>query len=105
MALARTLQTSVRVVKAFADAGAEWSPVAEAEYFASVCGLVGSGAGWSIVDPLSARTFQHLGLAMRDFEPAIHYEIGVFCAREREPSILAQSFLAMLTDKLDALDA
>ena len=94
MALARTLQTSVRLVKAFADAGAEWNPVAEAEYFASVCGLVASGAGWSIVDPLSARTFQHLGLTMRDFEPAINYEIGVFCAREREPSILAQSFLS-----------
>ena len=105
MRLARTLQTSVRVLKAFADAGAEWSPVAEAEYFASVCGLVASGAGWSIVDPLSAQTFQHLGLVVRDFEPAIHYEIGAFCAREREPSILAQSFLAMLADKLDTLDA
>ena len=80
-------------------------PVAEAEYFASVCGLVGSGAGWSIVDPLSAETFQHLGLTVRAFEPAIPYEIGVFCARDREPSILAQSFLAMLSDKLGPLDA
>lgn len=102
---ARTLQTSMRVVKAFAEAGAEWSPVAEAEFFASVCGLVGSGAGWSIVDPLSARTFQHLGLVVRDFEPAIHYEIGVFSARDREPSILAQSFLSLLADKLNSLDA
>ena len=76
VALARTLQTSARVVNAFTDAGAEWSPVAEAEYFASVCGLVGSGAGWSIVDPLSAGTFQHLGLLVRAFEPAIHYERG-----------------------------
>ena len=105
VAPSRTLQTSVRVVKAFADAGADWTPVAEAEYFASVCGLVASGAGWSIVDPLSAHTFQHLGLVVRDFEPAIHYEIGAFCARDREPSILAQSFLAMLTDKLNTLDA
>src|SRR5439155_11186174 len=52
------------------SASAEWNPVAEAEYFASVCGLVASGAGWSIVDPMSARTFQHLGVAIRDFEPA-----------------------------------
>src|SRR6185369_126672 len=51
-------------------------PVAEAEYFATVCGLVASGAGWSIVDPLSAETFRHLGLTVRTFEPAIHYEIG-----------------------------
>lgn len=104
IAPARTLQTSVRVLKAFADVGAEWNPVAEAEYFASVCGLVASSAGWSIVDPLSARTFQHLGVAIRDFEPAIYYEIGAFCARESEPSILAQSFLCMLSDRLDALD-
>jgi DNA-binding transcriptional LysR family regulator len=93
----------VRVVKAFAEAGAEWSPVAEAEYFASVCGLVGSGAGWAIVEPLSARAFQHLGFVVRAFVPAIHYEIGVFCARDREPSILAQSFMGVLADKLDTL--
>jgi DNA-binding transcriptional LysR family regulator len=102
VAPSRTLQTSVRVLKAFADAGADWVPIAEAEYFASVCGLVASGAGWSIVDPLSAQTFKHLGLVIRDFEPAVHDEIGAFYAREREPSILAQSFLSMLTDKLDS---
>jgi DNA-binding transcriptional LysR family regulator len=104
VAPSRTLQTSVRVLKAFADASADWAPIAEAEYFASICGLVASGAGWSIVDPLSAQTFKHLGLVVREFEPTVHYEIGVFCAREREPSILAQSFLAVLTDKLNTLD-
>jgi len=105
VALARTLQTSARVALAFAEAGAEWSPVVEAEYFASLCGLVASGAGWSVVDPLSANTFQHLGLVTRPFEPAIYYEIGAFCARHREPSILAQSFLSMLVDKLGSLYA
>jgi DNA-binding transcriptional LysR family regulator len=105
VALARTLQTSARVVNAFTEAGAEWNPVAEAEYFASVCGLVGSGAGWSIVDPLSAGTFRHLGFLSRAFEPAIHYEIGVFCARDREPSRLAQSFMSALADKLNSIDA
>jgi DNA-binding transcriptional LysR family regulator len=104
VAPSRTLQTSVRALKAFADAGADWVPIAEAEYFASVCGLVASGAGWSIVDPLSAQTFKQLGLVIRDFEPSIHYEIGAFCARVREPSILAQSFMSMLADKLNTLD-
>jgi DNA-binding transcriptional LysR family regulator len=104
VALSGTLQTSMRMVEAFADAGAEWAPVAEGEYFASICGLVASGTGWSLVDPLSARTFEHLGLAIRAFEPAIHYEIGVFHAREREPSLLAQTFLALLADKLRPLD-
>jgi hypothetical protein len=53
-----------------------------------------------VVDPLSASPFAHLGLVARPFEPAIYYEIGAFCARHREPSILAQSFLSMLADKL-----
>jgi DNA-binding transcriptional LysR family regulator len=103
VAPSRALQTSIRLIKAFADVGAEWNPTAEAEYFASVCGLVASGAGWSIVDPLSAGTFKHLGLVVRGFDPPIHYEIGCFHARDSEPSILAQSFLAMLDDKLAAL--
>ncbi len=37
-----------------------------------------AGTGWSIVDPLSARSFAHLGLVARPFEPAITYEIGAF---------------------------
>jgi DNA-binding transcriptional LysR family regulator len=90
---------------AFANAGVEFCPIAEAEYFASLCGLVASGAGWSLVDPLSAQTFRHLGLSVRPFEPAIPYEIGAFWAKDREPSILAQAFLALLSDKLNGLDA
>ena len=78
VALARTLQTSARVALAFAEAGAEWSPVVEAEYFASVCGLVASGAGWSLVDPLSAGTFRHLGLITRPFEPAVYTRSAPF---------------------------
>ena len=55
--------------------------------------------------PLSARTFEHLGYKIRAFEPTIYYEFASFHARECEPSILAQSFLAMLSHKLGTLDA
>src|SRR6185295_4719428 len=104
VALAPTLQTALRLKTTFAEAGAEFIPVAEAEYFATLCGLVASGAGWSLVDPLSAQTFQHLGLTLRPFDPAITYEIGAFSARERDHSILAQAFLTLLSDKLNSLD-
>jgi DNA-binding transcriptional LysR family regulator len=104
VALAPTLQTALRLKTTFAEAGADLTPVAEAEYFATLCGLVASGAGWSLVDPLSAQTFQHLGLTLRPFDPAITYEIGAFFAREREPSILTQAFLTLLSDKLNSLD-
>jgi DNA-binding transcriptional LysR family regulator len=104
VALAPTLQTALRLKTTFAEAGAEFNPVAEAEYFATLCGLVASGAGWSLVDPLSSQTFQHLGLTVHPFDPAIYYEIGAFSAREREPSILAQAFLTLLSDRLNSLD-
>jgi hypothetical protein len=42
---------------------------------------------------------------VRPFEPAITYEIGAFWAKDREPSFLAQAFLNLLSDKLNALDA
>lgn len=104
ISLGGSRQTALRVTRAFAKAGVEWNPVAEAEYFASVCGLVASGAGWSLVDPLSAQTFRHLGLVVRTFEPTIHYEIGAFWSRERKPSILGQSFLSLLADKIAGLN-
>ena len=58
-----------------------------------------------VSDPvaLSRWYVQHLGLTVRPFDPAIYYEIGAFSAREREPSILAQAFLALLSDKLTTL--
>ena len=59
-----------------------------------------AGTGWSLVDPLSAQSFSHLGLVARPFEPAIIYEIGVFHRRDREPSMLAAAFLDLLESKL-----
>lgn len=97
---ARTLQLSQRLVAAFAAAGATLNVVAEAEFVASVCGLVAAGTGWALVDPLSAESFAHLGLTARPFEPAIAYDIGVFHRRDRDPSMLASSFLELVEAKL-----
>jgi DNA-binding transcriptional LysR family regulator len=105
VSLAPSLQTSVRLRTTFAEAGAEFRAIAEAEYFASICGMVASGAGWSLVDGLSAETFKHLGLVVRRFEPAISYEIGAFSAGDREPSLLAQAFLTRLSQKFTSLTA
>lgn len=101
VATARAFQMPHRVIAAFADAGQSLNPVVEAEFFASLCGLVAAGTGWSIVDPLSAESFAHLGLVVRSFEPAIIYEIGAFHRCDREPSVLAAAFLDMLDGKLN----
>ncbi len=97
---ARSHQVPNRIRGVFSAAGVSINAVVEAEFFASLCGLVAAGAGWSIVDPLSARSFEHLGLVTRPFEPAVTYEIGAFHRRDREPSVLATAFLDMLDEKL-----
>ena len=100
VAPARSPQMLSRVYGTFADATAEINAVVEAEFFASCCALVAAGTGWSLVDPLSAQSFSHLGLVARPFEPAVIYEIGVFHRRDREPSLLAAAFLDVLESKL-----
>ena len=99
---ARSLQLPPKINAVFAAAGVPVSAVVEAEFLASLCGLVAAGTGWSLVDPLSAESFSHLGLVARPFEPAILYEVGVFHRRDREPSMLAAAFLELLENKLAA---
>jgi DNA-binding transcriptional LysR family regulator len=98
---ARSHQVPNRIFAAFAAAAAQLDIVAEAEFFASLCALVAAGTGWSIVDPLSAASFAHLGLVTRPLEPAVIYEFGAFHRRDREPSVLAAAFLQLLDEKLN----
>jgi DNA-binding transcriptional LysR family regulator len=100
IAPARSPQMLSRIYGTFAGAEAQINAVVEAEFFASCCALVAAGTGWSLVDPLSAQSFSHLGLVTRPFEPAVMYEIGVFHRRDREPSVLAAAFLELLESKL-----
>jgi DNA-binding transcriptional LysR family regulator len=102
VAPARALQLPPKINATFAAAGVPINAVVEAEFLASLCGLVAAGTGWSLVDPLSAESFSHLGLVARPFEPAILYEVGVFHRRDREPSMLAAAFLELLENKLAA---
>ena len=100
VAPARSLQLAPKLLGAFTSAGAQLNAVVEADFLASLCGLVAAGTGWSLVDPLSAEGFGSLGLVARPFEPAILYEVGVFHRADREPSMLAASFLELLEGKL-----
>ena len=98
----RSLQVPTRLLRTFAEARAALNVVVEAEFFATLCALVAAGAGWSLVDPLSAKSFAHLGLIVRPFEPALFYEIGVFHRKDREPSVLAAAFIDLIESKLNA---
>ena len=100
VAPSRWLQVSARLLSTFAEASAPLNTTVEAEFFATLCALVAAGAGWSLVDPLSAQSFAHLGLLVRPFEPVVFYDIGVFHRRDREPSMLATAFLDVIEAKL-----
>jgi DNA-binding transcriptional LysR family regulator len=100
VAPARALQLPPKITAAFAACNAAAHVVVEAEFLATLCGLVAAGTGWALADPISAEGFHPLGVVSRRFEPAIHYEIGVFHHREREPSTLAAAFLDLLETTL-----
>ena len=85
-----------RVREAFIQAGAEFRPVAESEYFSSICVMVANGVGVSVVDRWSARSFRANGLEVRPFRPSIDYDIGVFVSADRPLSSLAKFFLKEL---------
>lgn len=88
-----------RTKEVFAAAGVDLAIAAETEFFASAIGLVAGGAGVAIVDPLSAAA-QGASVEIREFAPAIHYEICVFHGREL--SLLGQAFLDALLARLSA---
>lgn len=74
-----------KVREMFGEAGIDFDPIAEVEFFSAICGLVAAGAGISIVDRCSAQTYAASGIAIRRFNPAMTYEIGMFSRRRPVP--------------------
>jgi len=88
------------VARAFDEAGARWNVCAEAEFAATACALVASGAGVAVVDPFTAADFAGRGVLVRPFNPAVPYEFAVFHPPGREPSLLAKQFVALLRRRI-----
>jgi DNA-binding transcriptional LysR family regulator len=89
---------------AFAEVGAEFNVIGEAELFASICGLVAAGGGVSVVDPWSAKSWGP-EIVVRPFEPLIPYEIGVFHAADRSPSTISVEFMNVVDKHLREMGA
>lgn len=87
---------------AFDAANAVYRPVAEVDYYASICVMVAAGHGVSVVDAFSARNFAPLGLHVRPFLPAIPYEIAILSMPNRPQSVLVDSYLALLEAHLSS---
>ena len=57
------------------------------------CGLVASGVGVSIVDPLMAEAFRHRGLVVRPFRPRTRIEFAALHSAQRALSGVALEFI------------
>jgi DNA-binding transcriptional LysR family regulator len=101
-AVSRDRPTHHVIARVFADAGAEFNLVGEAELFASICAVVASEGAVSVIDPWTADSFG-AKVIVRPFAPTIHYEIGVFHSAERRPSMIAIDFLALIDSRLKEL--
>jgi DNA-binding transcriptional LysR family regulator len=88
------------ISNAVREKGGGFTKVIEAEYFSTICALVATGQGVSVVDPWSARMFAHLGLVSRPLTPAIRYEIAVFFRSDRRLADPARLFLGLLEETL-----
>lgn len=100
ISLNRDHMTYFRIAKAFEDAGARMNVRAEVQLFAPACAMVASGAGVSIVDPISAKVYEGRGVIARPFQPAIRFDIGLLFPAHRPRSLLMQNFVAALKQAL-----
>lgn len=78
------------------EAVGELGPVIESEYFSTLCALVATGNGISIVDALSAKSLEPLGFVVRPLQQTLEYEIGVFRRRGDAATPLSDALLASI---------
>jgi DNA-binding transcriptional LysR family regulator len=81
-----------RIDVAFADEGASYQARVETPLSMIACGLVASGAGVSVIDPLSALEYVGQGIVMRPFAPRIQFDVVLLRSADRDLSPLAQEF-------------
>lgn len=84
----------------FERAGVERAMPLEIQYAAEVCAMVGLGLGISIVSPIVARDYLHMGIATRPFSPAITFPAYLLSPPHRPMGPLAEQFAEMVRTTL-----
>lgn len=88
----------------FSSAKARPRIVAEAQLSASICELVASGAGLSIVEPVTAVNFAAVGkVVSRPLHPEQPFRYDLLLPALREPSRVATRFLELVDARFDGL--
>jgi DNA-binding transcriptional LysR family regulator len=89
-----------RVDSAFNDARVSRTLLVETEFFSTVCCMVISGMGVSVVNPLVAKDFVAQGLVLKPFFPSVPFPVYLLSPSHRPTSILAQRFLDVVRELL-----
>ncbi|MGD9944176.1 MAG: LysR substrate-binding domain-containing protein [Burkholderiaceae bacterium] len=81
-----------RLQELFAEHEATLSIRIETPLFASMCAFVIEGAGYAIVDPVTAHNFSGQGLVARRFEPAFFADFAMLFPASKPRSLVTQAF-------------
>lgn len=91
--------TYSKVLNRISMAGPKLNIVCECEFFAGIMGLVASGAGLSIVEPIAAHSCLYRDfVTIREFRPAIYYEVMVVSTAQNGRSLPARRLLTAVLD-------
>ncbi len=87
---------SRRLDNAFEDAGLIRKTRLEVYLFSTCCNFVHEGAGVALVDAISADHYRDHNIAIRQFKPAINFDIAILFPANRPRSQLASEFAQAL---------
>ena len=91
-----------RIMQNFEDAGVEPEIIFESSFSAPICAMVAQGSGVSVLDPLTARAYAGDQLVVREFEPAVPYELKLVLPAGQPLGDRAEAFIALLRKWLGA---
>ncbi|MBF8778144.1 LysR substrate-binding domain-containing protein [Pseudomonas fulva] len=77
----------------------------ETHHAANVCSLVGLGLGVSIVNPLVAAEYRHVGIETRPFAPQLRFTTYLLLPADRPRSLLTQRFAGLVEEMMGAAAA
>ncbi|UYV36795.1 LysR substrate-binding domain-containing protein [Rhodobacteraceae bacterium D3-12] len=77
----------------FARENVKVRSILETPFSTTVCAMVAAGLGVGLVNPLTAEPFEGHGLALRPFEPPLHFRTLLILPPHRPPSRIVEDFI------------
>ncbi len=92
--------TRARIDRVFAEPKDYRKLNLETPFAATICSLVALGLGVSIVSPLVAVEYLHMGIEIRPFRPHIRFSTYLLVPADRPQSLLSQRFGVLINEML-----